>query len=551
MSFYIFNVFPPIKNFDITLFFKKLVNKKVPLYFCVKLLKFSVFGKTELKVDNMKNLGLLFACCFFLSAGFSKERTEAISTITTIHSLQLEKEKLDYKATAGCLDLHDKKGNVSAHVFFTAYTKEAKNSNRPITFCFNGGPGSSSAWLHIGFLGPKKIKTDDEGKSSSLPYCLIDNKYTLLDVTDLVFIDPVGTGFSVPDEKVDPSQFYSLQGDISACADFIRDYLTYFNRWLSPKYLIGESYGTTRVSGLCDYLQQSCGINVDGIVLLSLAVDIQSLFTNNLQRYSHYTTIPYITHFPSYAAIAYYHKKIALDKSFDEVIQEARYFAENDYALALLKGDRLTSQEFEDTAKEMAKYSGLSEDLVKRYNLRVPANVFLNELLKDQNLNMGIYDGRVVGFSHGVDQFSMGLEMKLFLLDPSTYKIDGEFTACINSYLREDLGYTDNNSPYIILNKEVHQSWDFSLFLDIYSNLSSCLESSMIMNHALKIFTASGYYDLVTPFCSTHYTIDHLNIPSSYRKRITVKNYEGGHMMYLNPKVLKDLKSDLKKFYQE
>lgn len=499
----------------------------------------------------MKNFGLLFACCFFLSAGFSKERTEAISTITTIHSLQLEKEKLDYKATAGRLDLHDKKGNVTAHVFFTAYTKEAKNSNRPITFCFNGGPGSSSAWLHIGFLGPKKIKTDDEGKSASLPYCLIDNKNTLLDVTDLVFIDPVGTGFSIPEEKADPSEFYSLRGDISACADFIRDYLTYFNRWLSPKYLIGESYGTTRVSGLGEYLQRSYGINVDGIVLLSLAVDLQCIFTNNLQRYSNYTTIPYITHFPSYATVAYYHKKLSLDKSFDEVIQEARDFAENDYALALLKGDRLTFQEFENTANEMSKYSGLSVDLIKKYNLRVPAKVFLNELLKDQNLNMGIYDGRVVGFSHGVDQFSMGLELRLFLLDPSTYNIDNGITACINSYLREDLGYTDNNSPYIILNEEVNQRWDFSSLLDVYGNLSSCLELSMTVNPALKIFTASGYYDLITPFCAALYTIDHLNIPPSYRKRITVKNYEGGHMMYLNPKVLKNLKSDLKKFYQE
>ncbi len=495
----------------------------------------------------MKNFCFLI-CCFFFSCVFSENwKMNQDSFITTPHSLNLEKGKLEYMATVGSLNLCDENGDATAEVFFTAYTKTGEiPSKRPITFCFNGGPGCCSMYLHIGFLGPKKIETDSEGKAVCVPHRLIDNMSTLLDISDLVFVDTVGTGFSrLDDEKAYVSGFYSLNGDIKECADFIEGYLSCFNRWLSPKYLIGESYGTARVSGLSEALHREYGIHLNGIVLISLAVDFQNFLISESQKYAYYVTLPFISHFPSYTTLAYYHKKISLDKSFDETLLESREFVENEYARALLKGERLTKKEFEEIAQKMAKYSGLSVDLIKKYNLRITPSVFVNSLL--ENERMGRYDGRIVGFAHPFfdeqccDLFS----------DPSVYNVDRGLTECINSYLREDLGYKNNYAPYVTINEKANQVWDFSQFIENYSSFSSSLEFSLTANPHFKIFAASGYFDLVTPFCSSLYTTDHLNIPSSFRKRITVKNYMGGHMMYLNPKVLKEFKGDLKKFYQE
>lgn len=493
----------------------------------------------------MKKLTFLLTCTIFCL--FSEEEISDVKTTTsTTHLVELDGKKLSYIATAGQLDWRDSNGNIAAHIFYTAYTKDGENLHqRPITFCFNGGPGCSSMWLHLGFLGPRKVKTDEEGKKALFPPQLQDNESTLLDVTDLVFVDPVGTGFSQIEKDVNTSWLYSLNGDIKECADFIRDYLTKYSRWLSPKYLIGESYGTARVAGLSECLQQSYGINLNGVVLISLAIDLQQIFKSKTQKYSHYTTMPYIAHLPSYASVAYYHKKISQDKSFEDVIKEAKEFAENEYSVALLKGERLTKTEFDYIADKVAKYSSLPLDLIKRYKLKIPSDVFLIELLKDENLRVGLYDGRIVGYSHG-EQDDMFFSSSP---DPSTYLVDNELTACINSYLTEELKYS-SDFPYIVLNKEAHGLWNFSSLLDSYANLSSNLETAMITNPAFKLFIANGYYDLVTPFAASQFTVDHLNVPASYRKKISVKNYAGGHMMYLNPKVLKELKADLRKFYE-
>lgn len=457
----------------------------------------------------------------------------------TLQTVQIAGKQISYNTTTGPLELRDEKGEVKASIFFVAYTKTKEDPDlRPITFAFNGGPGASSAWLNLGAFGPRKIPNLDL-QSPSPPYHWVDNQDSILDLTDLVFIDPVGTGFSYAEPLNTSKKFYEVEKDIESMGDFIRDYITYFNRWLSPKYLAGESYGTTRAIGLAEHLQEE-GIYLNGLVLVSVAVDYQ----NFLFQYDN--NLPYLLSLPSYAATAWYHKKLGgKDQStLQEITERAKDFAYHDYCLALLQGDKLPQDKKNQVVRTLSEFIGLTPEVITRNNLRISPDVFTLELFKDQKQVVGSYDSRLIGYYTDGDRAS-------FEEDPSIKNIFGIFAGVFNAYLKQELQYVDGYAPYKMLNSDVHNSWDFSSSGPFALNMIQSISRSMILNPKLKIFVASGYYDLITPFSNAIYSFDHLNLPESFHKNVTLEKYEAGHMMYLNPQVLQKLKMDLDKFYKK
>ena len=457
----------------------------------------------------------------------------------TLQTVQIAGKQISYNTTTGPLELRDEQGEVKASIFFVAYTKSKEDPDqRPITFAFNGGPGASSAWLNLGAFGPRKIP-DLDLQSPSPPYHWVDNQDSILDLTDLVFIDPVGTGFSHAEPIDNSKKFFEVEKDIESMADFIRDYITYFNRWLSPKYIAGESYGTTRAIGLAERLQED-GIYLNGLVLISVVVDYQNLlfqYDNNL---------PYLLSLPSYTATAWYHKKLGgKDKlTLQEATESAKDFAYHDYCLALLQGDKLHQDKKNQVVRTLSELTGLTPEVITRNNLRISPDVFTLELFKDQKQVVGSYDSRMIGYYTDGDRTA-------FEEDPSIRNIFGIFAGVFNAYLRQELQYEDGYSPYKMISIDVHSNWDFSSSGPFALNMIQSISRSMIMNPKLKIFVASGYYDLVTPFNNAGYSFDHLNLPEPFHKNVTLEKYEAGHMIYLNPHSLQKLKMDLDKFYKK
>ncbi len=451
------------------------------------------------------------------------------------HMIQLGSEKISYTATAGPLNLYDENGKVKATIFFVAYTKIGAEKNRPITFAFNGGPGSSSVWLHLGAFGPKKILTPEEGQTIAPPYRWADNQDSLLDLTDLVFIDPVGTGFSEA-SKDQKDHFFELENDISSVGDFIRDYITYFDRWLSPKYIMGESYGTTRAAGLGDYLQGTNGIYLNGMVLVSAVLDFETfLFSTD-------NWLPYVTSLPSYTAAAWYQKKLGGFATLDEAIEKSSEFANNTYAPFLFKGGIVSEEDKKKIAGSLSLFTGIREDLILQKNLRIDLSIFNVELLPGKTV--GNFDSRLTGYYTDVSR--TGYEE-----DPSVTMYDGIFTAVSNEYIREELGYDGGCAPYKILNLDVNQKWNFTVGkMPTYVNMMDSIRRALIVNPELKIFVASGIFDLVTTFAGTEYSFAHLNLPEKYYNNVQIKRYLGGHMMYLDAKAGRQLKADLTGFYK-
>jgi carboxypeptidase C (cathepsin A) len=460
--------------------------------------------------------------------------------VETHHTIKLNGGKLDYTATAGNLLLKDDNGKVRASVFFIAYTRSGVTdvSRRPVTFTFNGGPGSSAVWLHLGAFGPRRVQLGPDGEALPPPYRLVDNEFTLLDLTDLVFIDPVSTGYSRPAPGQDAKQFHGVQEDVSSVGDFIQQYTTRFGRWDSPKFLAGESYGTTRAAGLSGYLQNRHGLYLNGIVLVSAVLNFETLSSVDGND------LPYPLFLPSYTATAWYHKKLPQELqsvSLRKALDEAERFAQTDYTVALMKGDRISNGERQDVAARLARYTGLSEQFVLRSNLRVDATRFRAELLRGEGLIVGRYDSRYKGVNA-----DKTLERPEY--DPSYAAVQGAFTAAFNQYVRAELKFR-SDVPYEILTGRV-QPWSFGDAKNRYLNVSGTLRQAMTQNTSLRVFVANGYYDLATPYFATEYTFDHLSLDRSLAGHVKMGFYEAGHMMYVRQQSHRQLKQDLETFYR-
>lgn len=459
----------------------------------------------------------------------------------THHSVRIGGETLEYTATAGNLLLREEEGKKKASFFFVAYTKEGVDDRdaRPITFAFNGGPGSSSVWLHLGAFGPRRVLMDDEGRALPPPARLVDNEYSLLDLTDLVFIDPVTTGYSraVPGE--DPRQFHGYREDIESVGEFIRLYATRFERWSSPKFLAGESYGTTRAAGLAGYLQRRHGMYFNGIVLVSAILDFQT------GEFAGANDLPYLLFLPTYAATAFYHQKLPedlLQQDLRGVLDEVEAFALEDYALALLRGDRLAASERQEIIDRLARYTGLERELVEQSNLRIRDAQFFEELLRDRGLRVGRLDSRFTG------PRSTRSPENGFFSDPSYEAIQGPYTSALNDYVRTELEY-ESALPYEILTGRVHP-WSYRQFENRFVDVASTLQAAIVQNPYLKVFVANGYYDVATPYFATEYTFNHLALAEGLQENVSMGYYEAGHMMYIRTASLAKLKDDLAAFYR-
>lgn len=462
----------------------------------------------------------------------AKPDASAGQLAVTHHAIEIGGETIRYTATTGLMPLKDTSGKEKAQMFFISYVADGKrNESRPITFAFNGGPGASSVWLNLGGLGPKRVPTSDL-RPSPPPYKLESNEESWLTFTDLVFVDPVGTGFSRAASGVNAKDFYGIEADAHSIGNFIQQYVTKYERWLSPKFIAGESYGTLRAVELADYLHDDYGMDINGIMLLSTALDFQT-FSFQLGN-----DLPYVLFLPSYAATAFYHKKLPqeLQKDLNATAKEVENWAVTDYIQALAKGSRLTEQERLRFAAKLARYTGLSEDFVLRNNLRISRSEFMTELLKPQHLSVGLMDGRAVGEGSPGDFFN----------DPSMLVTIGPYVAAINDYLSNELGYKSSGN-YIYLSEEANDHWNYGSALHGYVNVMDSLKKA-ITARDLKVFVASGYFDLDTPYLSALYTMTHLELPESLRDNITFKCYESGHMIYVSDAALKQLTSDVSDF---
>ena len=459
----------------------------------------------------------------------------------TVHSITIDGRKIEYSVTAGTillkeedLDLGEK---AKASLFYIAYTRldESDAKERPVTFSFNGGPGSSSVWMHLGLLGPKRVLMDDEGFPLPPPYKLVENEFSLLDKTDLVFIDPVSTGYSrsVPKEK--PEQFHNIKSDIESVGEFIRIWTTRNKRWSSPKFLIGESYGTTRAGGLAEYLQERYGMYLNGIMLVS------SILNFITADFSPGNDLPFILFLPTYAATAWYHNKLDADlqKDFNKTLEIVKDFAENEYNLALMKGNRLQGEERTVIVNKLARFTGLSTAYIEQTNLRINIHRFVKELRRTDGLTIGRLDSRYTGFdSDEAGEFHEG--------DPSYHATLGTYAACLYDYVRRDLGF-EMEKHYEILSN-LYDTWKYDEYQNRYVNTAEKLRKAIQVNPALKVIVCNGYFDLATPFFATEYTFDHINLPSEVLKNISMAYYKSGHMMYVRRESLAKIKGDLSDF---
>lgn len=469
----------------------------------------------------------------------TEAKVETTETSSTKHIATIEGREIHYTVTAGEMVLKTDDGKEKATIFSVAYTKENAGplSKRPITFCFNGGPGSSSVWLHLGMLGPRKVKLPDGPVPIAPPYELTDNPYSLLDVTDLVFIDPVSTGFSRAVSGEDSKQFHGFEEDLNSVGQFIHDYVTEHHRWSSPKFLIGESYGGLRAAALANRLQDRYNMYLNGIVLVSAVIDFQTL------AFSHANDLPNLLFLPTYTATAWFHKDLDEQlqaKSLEEVVAEAKEFAAGPYADALWLGDSLPEEKRREIASQLARLTGLSPEYVEAAGLRISMWRFSKELLRDRNRTVGRFDSRYLG----IDRDHAG---ESFSYDPSGAALFGVFTATLNDYLRRELKY-DNDRVYEILTSV--QPWKYDSFTNRYVNASEMLREAMTSNPFLKVYVACGHFDLATPSFAMEYSLNHLALAPELRKNIKVGHYDGGHMMYTNEAALARLRQELVEFYK-
>jgi carboxypeptidase C (cathepsin A) len=459
--------------------------------------------------------------------------------VTTEHTVTIDGRELRYEARAGTIVLREEDGTPKASVFHVAYllADGGDTARRPVTFCFNGGPGSSSVWLHLGTFGPRRVVMDGpEGWPPPPPYRLAENEHSLLDLTDLVFIDPVTTGFSRAAPGEEAAQFHGFDPDVRWIAELIRLWTTREKRWSSPKFLAGESYGTTRAAGLAGELQQRHGMYLNGLVLVS------SVLSFNTVRFDAGNDLPFVLFLPTYAATAFYHGKLDEELSADlqATLREVEAFAAGEYASALLAGDRLEPERASDLARRVARYTGLDPAYVERTNLRVQIHRFVKELLREERQTVGRLDSRY----RGVDRDAAG---ERYEMDPSYAAIQGPYTGALNQYVRADLGF-ESDLPYEILTGRVHP-WSYASFENRYLDVAETMRREMHRNRALNVFVASGYYDLATPYAATDHTLAQMQLDPELRGNVSVAYYESGHMMYVRDADREKLKRDLAEFY--
>lgn len=458
--------------------------------------------------------------------------------VVTKHSARVGGRTLNYTVTTGYMPIKNARtGETEARIFYMAYTLDgvADPKTRPLMFSFNGGPGSASVWLHMGALGPKRVKMLDDGMMPPPPYEMVDNDQTWLDKTDLVFIDPVGTGYSRAAKQEFASKFFSVNGDIESVGEFIRMYLGRSERWASPLFLVGESYGTTRAAGLSNHLFER-GIGLNGIVLVSTVMNFQSI------RFADNNDLPLVLIFPSYAATAWYHKQLSpamQSKPLQDVLREAEDFALDQYAPAMLRIDRLTQQERAALLDRFSALTGLSRSFIENNNFRVDLGEFNKELLRSQRRTTGRLDSRFTGFDK--DSAGDGPDF-----DPSMTAIRTPYTAVFNDYLRRDLNFK-SDLEYYILGGGITSPWNWGTN-NAYADTSRALSSAMRKNPYMKVFVASGYYDMATPYFAAEYSVSAMNLEPQLRKNISFGYYEAGHMMYIQKNSLGKLKSDVSAF---
>lgn len=455
---------------------------------------------------------------------------------TTPHTIRLDGREIKYTATAGTLPIRLDNGQVVARMFFVAYTKDGEDvRTRPLSFLYNGGPGAATIWLHMGSFAPRAVQMGDDGLQPAPPYKLVDNESSLIDVSDMVFVDAVSTGYSRMTPGNSSAQFHGQSGDLRAFGEFINEYLTHFSRWPSPKYLIGESYGTIRSAGLSKEIQERHGIELNGIALIS------SLLTYQTLSPSPDNDVAYAANIETFTADAWYHKKLPQDLqrlTVKEAVDQSRAFAWGEYMTALTKGNTLTDAERTAMAAKLARFTGLPQAFILNANLRVTAERFRKELLRDKRLSIGRLDGRWTS----IDADAAG-EREEF--DISNTALQGPYTAMFQEYVRNELKWeTDLHYP----TSGNVRPWTYDE--NRYMDMTESLRSAMAHNPFLKVFVAIGYYDMATIMGGAEFNFTHLAYDKSVVDRVSYGYYEAGHMIYTRPSEHKKLKADIAKFIQ-
>lgn len=487
----------------------------------------------------------LFIFLFFAGFSFAQEEKKPVAdplVFETVHEGTFHGVKLRYKAIAGETHLKNAEGEPVAAMWSTAYIKEDPNPHkRPVTFIFNGGPGSASVWLHMGVFGPKVVDVDSDAKKDdgAAPFEVIHNELALLDISDLVFIDPVGTGFSTVIGKGKNEDFWGLTEDARSIAQFMRLWITQHQRWQSPKYIAGESFGTTRAAAVTAALEgggQTMALN--GLILISQALDYQGSTS------VHDNIASYFTYFPTMAATAWYHGKAGQGKNLEDFVQEAREFAYQIYLPALYQGNQLSTENKRTLASRIAYFLGLDPEYVLRSDNRILTSRFKKELLRGEGKTIGTLDGRYLGEEgdQTADRPTLG--------DPSSYGIDAAYTVALNDYFARTLK-VKMDRPYLTSNGSIGAKWNWrpvpegAYWEPSYVNVARSLGESMRRNKDLKVLVANGYYDLITPFLDAEYTFARHDIPM---ERVKMTYYEGGHMMYNHRPDFEKLVKDIREF---
>lgn len=510
-------------------------------------MQYFLFNYSNIKPTSMK---FLFFSLFFSFAINTDAQHDSLieykpEKYITKHSIKLDNKIINYTAVAGTLILKNEKDEPVASFGYTAYTKDVEPdmSKRPITFSFNGGPGSSSMWLHLGVMGPRRVVVNDPLPNGPAPYKLEDNIYSILDISDIIMMDPIGTGLSRAIGKSKNSDFWGVDQDIKSVSQFIRNYIHENERWNSPKYLLGESYGTFRSAGAADYLQENYGISVNGIILVSNVLDIRTLSFNPGDDLS------YVLNFPTYAVTSWYHNRLPKkEENLESFLKEVRQFTFLDYAAALFKGDQLNEEERNKILEKLTAFTGLDKNYWDKSNLRVNQPQFAQELLRSSGLAVGRLDSRYKGIvNNRLAEYAFN--------DPQSSDISPAFISAFMAYYTTELK-VDKNKNYNISAYNLTDfkwNWDHKRSNGIFGDASSPttvpdLLNALTNNPKMKVLVLNGIYDMATPFAATEYTFDHLGIDKKLKGNITMKYYEAGHMMYINNESAFKFKKDVSDF---